>query len=144
MDRKETAAERNTRIAKEFFDKVFNKGDLAFIDRTIAPTYSFDGQHQNPADLKGWVTGLRTTFPDLHFSIEQILAEGDTVALRWKMTGTHKGGPNPDGAAIESTGTNIITFDKEGRGTSNWQNGLCTKTVQGKTQTFTDSLIYQS
>jgi len=37
------------------------------------------------------MTGLSTAFPDLHFSVENLIAEGDEVVARWISQGTHKG-----------------------------------------------------
>jgi predicted ester cyclase len=92
-------------------ERAFNEGDLSTIDMYNAP----DGiDHQEPpgtdfiAHLKEVVTGLRTAFPDLHFEIHDMLAEGDMVAFRSTMTGTHSGlfnvGP---GRPIPATGRQI-------------------------------------
>ena len=53
--------------------------------------------------------------PDLNFVIEDILGEDNQVALRWRMRGTTvSGDATPGGVAIETTGTNIFTFDPQG------------------------------
>ena len=143
MTRLHSETDRNKETARKFFDVVFNKGDLAFVDESIAPTYTFDGQPQTAAQLKAWAQGMRTEFPDLHFSLQALLAEGDAVALRWQLTGTHTGGPNPTGKSVVATGTNILTMDRDGKCVSNVQNGKSTVTLNGQSQTFTDALIYQ-
>lgn len=86
--------EANKAIARAVMERGFNQGDLSVIDEYHAP----DGvDHQEPLGtnfiehLKAVVQGLRTAFPDLHFEIHDILAEGDIVAFRSTMTGTHAG-----------------------------------------------------
>lgn len=94
--------EANKAIVQAVMERAFNQGDLTVIDEYHAP----DGvDHQEPLGtnfiehLKAVVRGLRTAFPDLHFEIHDILAEGDIVAFRSTMTGTHSGtlalGPGP-------------------------------------------------
>ena len=134
--------ERNKETARRFFNEVFNKGNLAVVDESMSPSYVFDGQPQSAAEVKAWVTGLRTTFPDLHFELQVVLAEGDTVALRWQLTGTNTGGASPTGAKVVNSGTNIVTFGADGKCLTNVQNGKSQVTVNGQTQTYTDSLIY--
>ena len=46
---------------------------------------------------------FRTTFPDLHITLEDMVAEGELVAVRWTATGTHSG----DLAGIAATGTQV-------------------------------------
>ena len=90
---------------------MFNRGEVNFADTAIAA----DGvDHQEalgssfPPHLKKVVTTLRTGFPDLHFEVHKIISEGDTVACRSTMTGTHLGvldlGPL---AAIEPVGLGL-------------------------------------
>src|SRR5262249_16819727 len=45
---------------------------------------------KGPAGFKAVVMGLRTAFPDLHYTIDDLLAVGDEVAVRWHWTGTHR------------------------------------------------------
>src|SRR5260221_2375468 len=77
---------------RKIIEQAFNEGKLSVIDECTAP----DGvDHQEPAGtdfiahLKQVVVGLRTAFPDLHFEIHDMLAEGEIVAMRSTMTGTH-------------------------------------------------------
>ena len=78
----------------EGFERMFNEGDLAYVDAAVA-----DGavDHQEPAGtdfathLKQVISTLREAFPDLHFEVDELIGEGDTVACRSTMTGTHRG-----------------------------------------------------
>jgi len=123
--------ERNKALARKFFDEAFNKGNLAVVDETIAATYTFNGAPQKPEDVKGWVTGLRAGFPDLHFVIDAILGEGNDVALRWRLTATYASGAKA-GARVEASGTNIVTMNAEGKCVANMQNGKATLYIAGR------------
>jgi predicted ester cyclase len=86
--------EQNIRITREVLDRGFNQGDVSVFDEYMDAN---GVDHQEPPGtpfiehLKQVVSGLRTAFPDLHFEIHDILADGDTVAFRSTMTGTHSG-----------------------------------------------------
>ena len=88
------ASETNKALTRHFMERAFNEGDLTIVDETLVP----DGiDHQEPLGtnfarhLKEVITMLRTAFPDLHFEIHEMLAEGEVVAFRSTMTGTHRG-----------------------------------------------------
>jgi predicted ester cyclase len=81
----------NKAIARRYFDDILNKGSAAAIDAIVAPDVVF----RNPpavvkgiADFRSLVASLRKAFPDLHFTLEDELAEGNKVATRWIMRGT--------------------------------------------------------
>ena len=86
--------ETNKALARNFMERAFNEGNLTIVDEALAQ----DGiDHQEPlgtnfvTHLKEVITMLRTAFPDLHFEIHAMLAEGELVAFRSTMTGTHRG-----------------------------------------------------
>jgi hypothetical protein len=117
---------RNKDNVRRFFEGVFNDGDLTLVDAMIAPGYTFNGHPSPPEQTKQWVAGLRQMFPDLHFSIDDLLGEDDKVAIRWTLVGTDQ----QTQQKVTNTGTNIITVDAQGRATSNWQNGGTPQTLQ--------------
>lgn len=81
----------NKAIARRYFEEILNKGSAAAIDAIVASDVVF---RNPPAVLKGivdfrtLVAALRGAFPDLHFTLEDELAEGNKVATRWIMRGT--------------------------------------------------------
>jgi steroid delta-isomerase-like uncharacterized protein len=86
--------ETNKILVRQFTERAFNEGDLTIVDVALTQ----DGiDHQEPlgtnfaTHLKAVITMLRTAFPDLHFEIHEMLAEGELVAFRSTMTGTHRG-----------------------------------------------------
>lgn len=138
-----TIVERNKATSSNFFAQVFNNGNFAVMS-SLSPNYLYNGAPQKPEDFIGWVKAMRAKMPDLHFVIEDILGEGNQVALRWRMRGTTVGGDAaPGGVAVETTGTNIMTFDEQGLCLTNMQNGHATFTAPGqKPITITDDAIY--
>ncbi len=89
-----TAEERNKAIVIRVFEEAFGKGNLAVIDEVLASN-AVDHQETPGTDfaehLKDVVRKMRAAFPDLHFDIHHILAEGEIVAVHSTMTGTHRG-----------------------------------------------------
>jgi steroid delta-isomerase-like uncharacterized protein len=90
------SAEENKALMVRFMQEVANLGNLAVTDELYAPTYI---NHRRlppgvPANREGWkqlFAMYRTAFPDLHFTIEEQIGEGDTVLTRWTVTGTQRG-----------------------------------------------------
>jgi len=81
----------NKRTIDRLFDRCFNQGDLALLDELVAPEYVGPQDTRGPNGFRGIVAGLRTGFPDIHYTLDDVLAEGDRVAVRWHWTGTNTG-----------------------------------------------------
>jgi steroid delta-isomerase-like uncharacterized protein len=82
--------ENNRRNVETLFE-TFNAGDLGRLDAVIAPDYVGPQGDLGPDGFRKVVVGLRTAFPDIHYTIDDVIAEGDRVAIRWHWTGTHRG-----------------------------------------------------
>ncbi len=86
--------EENKAIIQRLYD-AFNAGDLDGIDEVLAPDVvdllPLEGQAPGVDGFKERFTRLRKSFPDLRFTIEAVVAEGDTVAERATLRGTHLG-----------------------------------------------------
>jgi steroid delta-isomerase-like uncharacterized protein len=122
--------ETNKALTQEFMERAFNQGDLDAVDVHMGTTAV---DHQEPAGvnftihLKQVITALRTAFPDLHFEIHDMLAEGEIVAFRSTMTGTHLGllqmgpgpGVSPTGRAISVAHMHFVQF-ADGKGMDLW------------------------
>jgi predicted ester cyclase len=125
------ATEIKNRMVR-YFNEAVNQGKVSLVDEMFNPDYTFNGQPFPREANKQWILKLRAALPDVHFSVEAMLAEDNLVAFRWKLTGT-----DAQGHKQELTGTNIVTMDDQNMALSNMQNGHRTQT-----ETFTDSLIY--
>lgn len=98
----------NKAIARRYFEEIINKGSIVAIDALVAPDVVF----RNPPavikgieDFKRLVAALRAAFPDLHFTLEDELAEGNKVATRWIMRGTQ------GSRKVEVSGMDIFLID---------------------------------
>jgi predicted ester cyclase len=74
-----------------FITDVWNAGDLGVADEVIHPDYVVPGIGHGAAAVKQNVTAFREAFPDLVWTIDDVVGEGDRVAVRLTLHGTHQG-----------------------------------------------------
>ena len=89
------STEVNKANLRRFYDEVINKKNRAAIDEFIAPNQV---DHAAPRGLPGGIEGAKqtltmylTAFPDLHFTVEDLIAEGNKVVARLTARGTQQG-----------------------------------------------------
>ena len=87
--------QENKASATRFLDEVINKGNVAVVDELSGANFV---DHQAPPGvpptiegIKGYITMFRAAFPDLHYTLEDSIAEGDRVVQRATAHGTMKG-----------------------------------------------------
>lgn len=106
------SAETNKELARTFFEEIWNGRDESAIDRYIPVNAKGNdadfgaGREGFRAEWKKWMAA----FPDLHFEIRDLVAEGDKVLTRWTLTGTHTGefmGAAPTGKKITVEGMSL-------------------------------------
>ena len=101
-------------ITRRFAIEPWAKGNLSVLDEVCASDYVIDvGERGDLSMLKQAILEYRKALPDLQVELGDIVAEGDCVAYRWTMRGTHQGeyrGVAPTGKPIKSTGITIIHF----------------------------------
>ncbi len=90
------STEENKAVIRRVFEEVLNKGDLSLIPELIAPDYVYHsplvgGEFKGPEGFRQMVTMFRNAFPDLHCTIEDMVAEGDKLAIHVTLRGTFKG-----------------------------------------------------
>jgi steroid delta-isomerase-like uncharacterized protein len=93
---------------REFWEAAWNRGELAAVDELLAPEYarySIDPEVRDRQYVKDSIRDVRAAFPDLHSTIDDLIAEGDKVVISWSATGTQLG----DFLGFPATGTSVIT-----------------------------------
>jgi steroid delta-isomerase-like uncharacterized protein len=108
--------ETNKTLSRRFLEEVWNKGNLAVLNEIIAKDHinsgpgTLPGLPTGPEGSKQLVTVYRNAFPDVHFTIDEQIAEGDKVVTRWTAHGTHQGelvGIPATGKSSTVTGINV-------------------------------------
>ena len=122
-------SEKNKAIVHRLFEELWNKGSLPVADELIAPTYthhdtSTPDAGRGPESEKKRLTLYRKAFPDMRLTIEDIIAEGETVMARWACRGSHKGDLNgiaPTGKQFNISGVTIVRLSN-GKLVEGWVN----------------------
>ena len=91
---------------------LFNKGKLDDWVKTVAPDAELvtpmAGTIKGRDAIKGYFEQMRQTFPDMRLDVHKMIAEGNTVAIEYTFTGTHKGPMQlPTGESIPPTNKTI-------------------------------------
>ena len=122
-------SEGNKFVIRRSFEELWNKGNLSLADELFAPNYAHHDPStpdvgRGPESEKKRATLYRTAFPDLQLTIEDIIAEGETVMARWSCRGTHKGdlsGIAPTGKQVTISGVSVARFTN-GKMVEGWVN----------------------
>lgn len=116
----EPSPKGNLALVHRYFDEIMSRGKLEVIKEVMDPNVAFIIPTQ-PEPIRGhegftgFVQYLRNAFPDIKFTVQREIVEGNKVAARWKITGTHEGeflGAAQTGARIEDYGIDIFTISK--------------------------------
>jgi predicted ester cyclase len=106
--------DKNKLLIRRYIEEVINTGNIDEIEKFIAPNYvEVHEGTRHPIGIEGakrHILGVRQTYPDLHLTVEQQIAEDEWVATCITARGTHKGswlGIKPTGKAVSFTGVNI-------------------------------------
>lgn len=87
------STEQNKATHQRFFE-IWNAGTPEELDTCIAADYvrnePLPGVTPDLTGIKQWQAIVSGAFPDIHFSVEGQIAEGDMVSTRWSCRGTHK------------------------------------------------------
>lgn len=106
-------------VVRRYFE-AWNAADLDAIDDIVAP----DVVGHNPVEPmdatgpdgeKQLIELYHTAFPDAKLTVEELIAEGDTVAVRYTATGTHEGafmGIEPTGSTVEIAGFEFVRIEE--------------------------------
>ena len=95
MESAGTVRDRNKAVVRRLIEEFLITGDPDVADEVLASDY-VDRTPSNPGltgleNLKRFVNEWLSAFPDTRNVIDDILAEGDRVAVRWTVSATHRG-----------------------------------------------------
>ena len=103
--------EEHKQIVRSFVEEALNKGNVDaagdFVADDVVELVPFPGQGPGLSGLKNVLKGLRLAFPDMHWTIEEQIAEAGKVLTRFTWTGTHEAeffGVPATGRAVEVWG----------------------------------------
>ena len=107
-------SEQNALVVRQMIDRVLNGRDLAALDEFVAEDFveldPFPGQGKGREGLREVMAGLIATFPDMQWSVQEQVSEGDKVVTRFTWTGTHSadfGGVPASGRTVSVKGVVI-------------------------------------
>jgi steroid delta-isomerase-like uncharacterized protein len=103
------ATVKNKGIVRRYFEECLNQGNMETIEELIAPTYvsHYPAGYDlggGPDDVKQIVSSVRRGFPNVHFTIEDFISQGEKVVARWTFHGTHDG----NFMGVASTGKEVV------------------------------------
>ena len=87
-------SEENKALARDSWERIVNQRDLDAIEEIYAPDLVW---HEPDQDIRGYEQGRQfastffDAFPDINITVEDAIAEGDQVATRYTIRGTHRG-----------------------------------------------------
>jgi steroid delta-isomerase-like uncharacterized protein len=121
----QVVAERNKDVARRYYEEVLNKGNIETLDELAVLNYvehdPLPGQGTGRDGLRDRVNILRNAFGQ-HFTLEDIVAEGDKVVVRWTGSGKHEGefmGIAPTGKSFTIAGIDIHRIE-DGKIAEHW------------------------
>jgi steroid delta-isomerase-like uncharacterized protein len=130
------SVETNKATVRRWVEEAWNNGNFSSADTLYTPGYVLHNPNQdlpNVAALKEFISGFRAAMPDMHMEIAEMLGEGDKIAWRFTVTGTHNGAPlmgvPATGKAVNNCGLLITRFEN-----GKWAEDFCHWDVLGMLQ----------
>ena len=122
-------SEENKAQVRRLLEEGFSQGHTEVVDEVLNPNFvcydpnSESGEVRGAETIKGEIEYFRNAVPDLTYTIEEQIAEGDRVATRYTASGTHQGeffGVGATGERISMSGIMIDRFDEDGKIVEEW------------------------
>lgn len=121
------SAEQYKEIVERIHGEAFSDGEYDVLDEVLAEDFVQHGPglgatFHGADDVGAMIETYRSAFPDLTFTNEEIIVEGDTLAVRYTATVTHEGefqGIEPTGEEVEVMGTTFVHFE-DGQASAAW------------------------
>ena len=97
-----------------------NKGHMEVLDECLSEDWIYNGplgEFKGPEGFRQMIAPVKAAFPDLHYTVDDMAGEGDTLFAKFTMTGTFKGefmGNPPNGNTFKMSGVYFYRF-KDGK-----------------------------
>lgn len=83
-------------VIQRYFDELFNRGQTELVNELLHPEYvnhspGWAGLPRGREGVALVVRAMRDAFPDLNYTIEELIEQGDAVVVRARVRGTHRG-----------------------------------------------------
>src|SRR6185437_10332783 len=107
----------NKALVRRFYKEVYVDWNMALVDQVVSPQFT---SHDWPDGATGaeafrkYYAAIRSAVPDARYEVNDLIAEGDRVVVRWRLLGTHRGsfdGIAPTGRSITLRGIAIYRVD---------------------------------
>ncbi|WP_295125504.1 ester cyclase [uncultured Chitinophaga sp.] len=96
------------------YQDCLNKHRFDLLNDYISPDYTAINGVKGPTGFASTTDAIVKAFPDAQWIVEEVIAEGEKVYIRWKFEGTHTGGTfqqiAPTGKKVSNTGMGVYTF----------------------------------
>ena len=108
----------NKALLRRFYKDVYVDWDMAVVDDVVSPRFTSHDWPEGatgPQAFRKYYAALRSAVPDARYEVDDLIAEGDRVVVRWRLLGTHEGdfrGIAPTGRAITLVGIAIYRVDQ--------------------------------
>lgn len=107
-------------MAQRWYGEVMSEGKMEVIDELCAPDFvdhdPLPGTTADLAGMKDFVAQIRAAFPDMQVTADEMVAEGDRLAVRSTMRGTHEGdfmGIPGSGKKVEVSNYDFVRFEND-------------------------------
>jgi predicted ester cyclase len=111
-------ASANKELLRRFYNDVYVDWNMEVADDLLSPQFTShdwpESGPRGPKAFRGYYSALRSAVPDARYEVDDLIAEGDRVVVRWRLLGTHKGpfrGIAPTGRPITLKGIAIYRVE---------------------------------
>jgi predicted ester cyclase len=89
-----TITATNKSLLRRFYREVYVHWDMALVDEVVSPCFTSHDWPEGstgPRAFRKYYAAIRSAVPDARYEVDDLIAEGDRVVVRWTMRGTHEG-----------------------------------------------------
>jgi len=105
------------------FEEGFNNEETWRIEQLVAEHFMDHGPYVGGADFRQRLQTVRGVLPDAVLHVDEVIRQGDFIATRWTVTGTHRGktlGVEPTGKTVTLSGMSVERL-KDGKVIEHWE-----------------------